>query len=327
MKNPKISIIIPVYNVERFLHTCLDSILAQSFTDWEAIIVDDGGKDRSGEICDEYCKKDERFRVFHRENHGVSASRNFGIKQAKGACLCFVDSDDYIHQHMLEILYQSIINSNYDVIMSREEDVYDTGSSRATEKQEVCYSTKEVTTKDFFYGVTHSEGKDKNLYFHLHGKLYRKEAVDGILLDEDLSLSEDMLFNVKVFSRGATAMLVPLTMYYRTLLRQDSLSVNVKDTLKLNTDVFMRALNFVPEKYRYLFLEHIMQRVISLRGRDLFAKSSKTDNYYSLAKVYRVCKELTLPERMKQMLLYYFPLITYSRIKLGEMIRSFRGKK
>lgn len=324
---PIISIIIPVYNVERFLRICLDSILAQAFTDWEAIIVDDGGKDRSGEICDEYCKKDERFRVFHRENHGVSASRNFGIKQARGAYLCFVDSDDYIHQHMLEILFQSINNSNYDVIMSHEEDVYDTDSSRATEKHEVGFSTKEVTAKEFLYGVTHSEGKDKNLYYHLHGKLYRKEAVDGILLDEDLSLSEDMLFNVKVFSRGATAILVPQTMYYRTLLRQDSLSVNVKDTLKLNTDVFMRALNYVPEQYRYLFLEHIMQRVVGLRGRDLFLKNGETNSYSSFAKEYRVCKNLPLSERRKQMLLYYCPLITYGRIKLGEMIRTFRSKK
>ena len=324
---PTISIIIPVYNVERFLHTCLDSILAQSFTDWEAILVDDGGKDRSGVICDEYCKKDERFRVFHRENHGVSASRNFGIKQARGMYLCFVDSDDYIHQRMLEVLFQNLNGSIYDVAMSQEEDVYDTDSSRATEKQDTERSKKVVTAKEFLYGVTHSEGKDKNLYFHLHGKLYKKEIVAGILLDEDLSLSEDMLFNVKVFSRGATAILVPLTMYYRTLLRQDSLSVNVKDTLKLNTDVFMRAMNYVPEQFRYLFLEHIMQRVISLRGRELFSKNSKTDNYSLLAKGYRVCKELPLLERMKQTLLYYFPLMTYSRIKLGEMMRSFRGKK
>jgi hypothetical protein len=76
-----------------------------------------------------------------------------------------------------------------------------------------------------------------------------------------------------------------------------------------------------------MFLEHIMHRVVSLRGRDLFSKSSKTANYSLLAKEYRVCKNLPLSERMKQMLLYYFPLITYSKIKLGEMISSSRGKK
>ena len=319
MKNPNISIIIPVYNVENFLCTCLDSILSQSFSYWEAILVDDGGKDRSGEICDEYCKKDARFRVFHRENHGVSASRNFGIKQAKGAYLCFVDSDDYIHQHMLEILYQSINNSNYDVVMSHEEDVYDTDSSRAAEKQEVGTNTKEVTAKDFLYGVTHSEGKDKNLFFHLHGKLYRKEAVNGILLDEDLSLSEDMLFNVKVFSRGATGILVPLTMYYRTLLRLDSLSVNVKDTLKLNTDVFMRALNYVPEPFRYMFLEHIMQRVVSLRGRDLFCHGRIVDSYSAVVKEFCNRKDIPITHRIKQTILYFLPLFTAVRMKLGEI--------
>lgn len=320
--HPTISIIIPVYNVERFLHICLDSILAQSFTDWEAILVDDGGKDRSGEICDEYCKKDERFRVFHRENHGVSASRNFGIKQAKGKYLCFVDSDDYIHQHMLEILFQSINNSKYDVIMSHEEDVYDTDSSRATEKQVGGYSTKEVTAKDFLYGITHSEGKDKNLYFHLHGKLYRKEAVDGILLDEDLSLSEDMLFNVKVFSRGATAILVPLTMYYRTLLRQDSLSVNVKDTLKLNTDVFMRALNYVPEQFRYMFLEHIVRRIVTLKGRDLFSSAKGNYNYKNLIHEYYNDKTYPFIERAKQILLYYIPVLNAIRMCMAKLLKN-----
>lgn len=319
---PLISIIIPVYNVESFLHSCLDSIQNQTFDNWEAILVDDGGKDKSGIICDEYCNRDNRFRVFHRANHGVSASRNFGIQQARGTYLCFVDSDDYIHHHMLEILFQNINNSNYDVIMSQEEDVYDTDSSRAAEKQNSDNSVKEVTAKEFFYGVTHSEGKDKNLYFHLHGKLYRKEAVDGILLDEDLSLSEDMLFNVKVFSRGVKALLVPVTMYFRTMLRQDSLSVNVKDTLRLNTNVFLRALDCVPKQYRFMFLEHIIQRVVSLRGRDLFAKKGDDYIYKALVKEYRSCTAIPLMAKIKQLFLYHIPVITYVKIRLSKRIRS-----
>ena len=92
---PKVSIIVPVYKVEKFLRRCIDSILAQTFTDFELLLVDDGSPDNSGKICDEYARNDSRIRVFHKENGGVSSARNFGIDNAKGLWTCFVDSDDY----------------------------------------------------------------------------------------------------------------------------------------------------------------------------------------------------------------------------------------
>lgn len=92
----KISVIVPVYNVERYLCRCVDSILAQSFTDFELLLVDDGSRDKSGSICDEYAKKDFRVKVFHQENGGVSSARNKGLHYAKGEYITFIDSDDYI---------------------------------------------------------------------------------------------------------------------------------------------------------------------------------------------------------------------------------------
>ena len=93
MKKPLISIIVPVYNVKNFIRECLDSILAQTLTDWEAILVDDGSTDGSGEICDEYAAADARFTVIHKENTGQADSRNIAISQAKADCIGFVDSD------------------------------------------------------------------------------------------------------------------------------------------------------------------------------------------------------------------------------------------
>lgn len=90
----KISIIIPVYNAERFLRRCLDSVLNQSYSNWECIIVDDGSKDSSFAICDEYVKTDSRFKVIHKENGGVSEARNIGLSQLSGEWVTFVDSDD-----------------------------------------------------------------------------------------------------------------------------------------------------------------------------------------------------------------------------------------
>ena len=91
-----ISIIIPVYNVEKYLNSCLDSVLAQIYENWECLLIDDGSKDSSGKICDEYASKDSRFRVFHKENGGVSSARNLGLDNAEGEWVTFVDSDDVL---------------------------------------------------------------------------------------------------------------------------------------------------------------------------------------------------------------------------------------
>ena len=97
-----ISIIVPVYNVEKYLSRCLDSILFQSFPDWECILIDDGSSDNSGKICDEYAQQDDRFIVIHQQNSGVSAARNAGLDIAKGQWFSFVDSDDWIGSNFLE---------------------------------------------------------------------------------------------------------------------------------------------------------------------------------------------------------------------------------
>lgn len=95
--NPLISVIVPVYNVEKYLPRCIDSILAQTFKNFELLLIDDGSKDKSGEICDEYAKKDNRIKVFHKENGGVSSARNIGLDNANGEWICFCDADDMFY--------------------------------------------------------------------------------------------------------------------------------------------------------------------------------------------------------------------------------------
>ena len=105
---PKISVIVPVYNVEKYLHECVDSILAQTFTDFELILINDGSQDSSGAICEEYAAKDKRITLIHQENQGQAAARNNAITIAQGEWIHFVDSDDVIHPQMLEILYDAV---------------------------------------------------------------------------------------------------------------------------------------------------------------------------------------------------------------------------
>lgn len=113
---PLISIIVPVYKVEQYLHRCINSILAQTFENFELILVDDGSPDNCGKICDEYAQKDNRIKVIHQKNSGTIIARNAGIKIATGKYLGFVDSDDYIKPQMYEKLYNCISSDNYDIV-------------------------------------------------------------------------------------------------------------------------------------------------------------------------------------------------------------------
>lgn len=113
--SPKISIIVPIYNVEKYLPKCIESILNQSFEDFELILINDGSKDNCSKICKEYAKKDSRIIIINKENTGVSDSRNKGIEIAKGEYIGFVDSDDYINPYMYEELINSCINNNSDI--------------------------------------------------------------------------------------------------------------------------------------------------------------------------------------------------------------------
>lgn len=116
---PKISVIVPVYRAEQYLHACVDSILSQTFSDFEVFLVDDGSPDGCGAICDAYAAADSRVRVIHQKNQGQAAARNHALAQAAGEWVCFVDSDDLIHPQMLALLYQAAVESGAELAQCR----------------------------------------------------------------------------------------------------------------------------------------------------------------------------------------------------------------
>ena len=141
---PSISVIVPVYNVEKYIYRCIDSILGQTFTDFELILVDDGSPDNSGVICDKYAEKDNRIRVIHQENAGVSVARNTGLEVSTGTYIAFVDSDDYIEEKYLERLYncqcdlaicgQSTYDQEYNLLYTLEYD-----AKKCADKNEINF--------------------------------------------------------------------------------------------------------------------------------------------------------------------------------------------
>lgn len=115
MKRPVISVIVPVYNTEKYLSRCLDSILAQTFIEFEILLINDGSTDNSGKMCDEYSEKDNRVKVFHNHNHGIAYTRNFGLSKVSGEWIVFVDSDDWIEERALSEMLGFIIKENADI--------------------------------------------------------------------------------------------------------------------------------------------------------------------------------------------------------------------
>lgn len=187
MSSPLISIIIPVYNTERYLNCCIDSILSQTFTDFELLLIDDGSTDKSGDICDEYAQKDYRIRVFHKKNGGVSSARNTGLEHAKGVWIAFVDSDDYLKNSYLNVL-MSHTNAGIDLIISFPEVVLKDYSIKLDR-----YTDGIVTQFNF-------EQLFVQYDMHEHtspwGKLYRAELIKKFSLKfgEQLCFGEDTVF-------------------------------------------------------------------------------------------------------------------------------------
>lgn len=187
-----ISVIVPVYKVEKYIYKCIDSIIEQTYSDLEIILVNDGSPDSCGHICDEYAKADNRIKVIHKENGGLSDARNAGFEVAQGDYVLFVDSDDYIDIDMVEYLYQNIIEYNADIASCGNYDVYE--SKIVTE-----FTTDEKIQCDGEVFYSHLLRGDK-VRGEIWNKLIRKEIVKNVRfpkgkLYEDIFYTADMMKN------------------------------------------------------------------------------------------------------------------------------------
>lgn len=170
---PKLSIIVPVYNVKDYLDKCISSILSQTFRDFELIIVDDGSTDGSEDICDSYAKSDQRIQVYHQENQGQAVARNFAIRIAKGEYLGFVDSDDWVEQEMFDHLMNSAHNNNADVVVCRLQTVSEKGDITK------IFGYEESLMMDKIQATTEILRDDKMQSFPVN-KIYKKTLFEGV---------------------------------------------------------------------------------------------------------------------------------------------------
>lgn len=211
---PKVSIIVPVYNAEKSLARCVDSILNQEFRDFELILMDDGSKDRSGEICDGYARADARVVVVHKENTGVSDTRNQAIARARGTFLQFVDSDDWLTADATKLMVRAAEETGCDMVIA---DFYRVVGEMVSQKGDI--DADQVIGREAFVGFMMENPADY-YYGVLWNKLYRRSLVEahGIRMDAKLSWCEDFLFNLEYVRYATTfyALRTPVYYYVKT---------------------------------------------------------------------------------------------------------------
>lgn len=204
--NSLISIIVPVYNVEEYLSRCVNSILNQTYRDFELLLINDGSTDNSGAICEDFSKRDPRIKVIHKENGGLSDARNIGIDSAQGKFFLFVDSDDFIHPNMLELLVSNIIETDSDISVCSFQKVYSEKDCEIDYQNNIETCTNLEALDKFF-------GSNDGVNVVTWNKLYKAELFNGIQFPKG-RLHEDNFTTFKLLYRCRKVVYSNAKMYY-----------------------------------------------------------------------------------------------------------------
>lgn len=221
MNKDKVSIIVPVYNVEKYLEKCLKSLISQSYKNIEIILIDDGSKDNSGRICDEYKRKDSRIKVIHKENAGVSEARNSGIQKATGKYLCFVDADDFVMDNYVEYMHQLIVKDSSDIAICTKM------FSNFNEKQ---------TSEEVIENLDGENAIIRILNYRMpigvYSRIFKKDLIEDnrIRFLKDIYMGEGFNFNVACFQKAKKVIVSNYKVYYYR--RNNATSATTKFSIK-----------------------------------------------------------------------------------------------
>lgn len=310
---PDVSIIIPVYKVEKYLSDCLDSIIAQTFKNWECILVDDGSPDSSGIICDEYVKKDSRFKVIHKLNEGVSKARNDGLKMARGKWISFVDSDDYIDNVTYESVLEIVDENNADMVQW----------GIVLEKEGIIL--KKIPCKNGFI-----EESDLIRYFEpstCHKLFLRKIIIENsIQFPNGLTLSEDRYFSF-LYYLYAHRIIGIEDCYYHYRIHSESSThkmseKNIYDELEV-IRMMENALINSDICYDSVFHKIVHEQKIEAKNHALFLVEKP--NYVLWRELFPEIESSLLKTRDKKKLLYIL-LKFHLDVLVGVIIKLYKRK-
>ena len=266
-----ISIVIPVYNTEPYLPACLDSILSQGFTDFEVLLVDDGSKDGSGAVCDGYAAKDNRIRVLHKENGGVSSARNLALEQARGEWICFIDSDDRLVPDGLQVLAGGV-SDQVDLVMA---DFIETPLP-LKETEPVPGERKTIGRNEAM--VSMFNNTDRKFEGYIFAKLFRRDVIvrNRIAFDPAISIKEDTLFVVTYLCKSDKPVSVCSAPVYYYIQRPASAMESLKEAYNpkylTSFEAIVRMNRLVEatfpgdRKLLYISRDEIMNRVYRIKA-------------------------------------------------------------
>lgn len=210
---PLVSIIIPVYNVEKYLPECLDSIINQTYSNLEIILVDDGSPDKCGEICDKYAVSDLRIKVIHKENGGVSSARNAGMDISTGEWISFIDSDDTIEKEMISEAISTVLKDKTDMCILDYDKIYDNRNYK---------NVKYISEKTYIY-----DNEDIITYFKkicmCNFIVKSCKIINAIRFNDDINLGEDLLFEFQIYGRINSFSYLNKVMYHYRIIRTSAM--------------------------------------------------------------------------------------------------------
>ena len=303
----RISVIVPVYKVEEYLDRCVSSIVNQTYRDLEIILVDDGSPDQCSAMCDIWAQKDNRIRVIHKENGGVSSARNAGLRIAKGEWISFIDSDDWIHPQFFEILYmQTLKYPIADVLALSMEKVTELCPYKEIDLDVPCFSA--VSIQDIF--------KNRTIRNYVWGKIYRAKAIKDRLFDIRLSIGEDSLFNAQLFLELTVNVYYCGEKLYFYFQREPS-AVHQMEPRQMEVlrkayhDLARNEKRSLPKS---IYLIEAIKRAMSIRYGEQVVTTSKESRKRINTMIFSDLKELndlnsiSYKERFIYTLFYYSPL-------------------
>lgn len=259
-----ISIIVPAYNIENYIERSIRSIMNQTYSNLEIIIIDDGSTDATGTIIDRLAKEDQRILPIHKKNEGVSAARNTGLDVAKGEYIGFVDGDDYIEKDMYEHLLLNAIKYHADISHCGYQMVF-------PNRVDYYYNTKQIMIQDYEQGVLDLIKADR-VEPGLCNKLYRRKIIGKKRLDERIRINEDLLFNFYLFKESQRSVFEDIS-FYHYMVRENSASTSninvhkIEDPLK----VIQIMSRFGDENIKLLLEKrytYLLQKVCSMKIDD-----------------------------------------------------------
>lgn len=312
----QISVIVPVYNVARYLRQCLKSICDQSYRNLEIILVDDGSLDQSGFICDEYSKRDPRIKVIHKQNQGLGEARNTGLDHCSGTYVYFVDSDDWLEPNMLENMMKEIEAADADMAMCGFKRCGQNGAieNYPIVRKRCVLQGKDVQSKIFLPMVAQKStvGEDFTINMCVWANLYRKSIIDKShirFLSERQYLSEDICFNLQYLLQSARVVMLP-EMYYCYRYNPTSLTSRYKgDEYGKLVLLYQKVCQLTNQVNVLSEIEHRPQRFFLTKIREIFFRLVGCATL-SWKNKYTICKKI-LNDSTLQGVLKEYPIQRY----------------